>query len=259
MAEVFISYSHVDSKLVDEIAKALEDAGVEYFRDCKSIDWGGRITAEVGDGLRDAAAVLVVVSPASQDSAWVPYEIGFGVALNRRVLPFLTHPSLKLPGYIADLRHLSNVDDVKSYFKSNLDDIKGAVAKKNNPDVRVIVKSFLAPMPNGSMIDGISLEAANHSDMKVFLAGFRIELPGRSKELFFAEDHVTHKANGRVELEPGDSYSLQLIPQRLLIDGLLASDLGRPFVRDQIGRTYFGPTTIADYLDRSSTPSVGHE
>lgn len=240
MADVFISYSHVDSTIVDELATELQRLGVEYFLDRKDIEWGGRISETVSTGLRDSGAILVVVSPASLKSAWVPYEIGFGTALRLRVMPFLTHPSLELPGYISDLKHLSSISEVRDFFETNIDDINRAAQARVTPDVRVYTQGFVAQLPTGQTVHGISINAANHSDQSVFLMNFRVELPDRNEELLPPEDHVTKLPNGNRELKPGDSYSIQLLPDRLLQNGITAQDLGRPLVRDKIGRTYYG-------------------
>jgi len=116
MPDVFVSYAHEDSKVADDIEDILTTCGIDFFRDVKSIAWGDSIDGEVKTALNQARAVLVIISPASLKSYWVHYEIGFASALGKRVLPFLTHPSLDVPGYIINLRHLDNMDQAQMYF-----------------------------------------------------------------------------------------------------------------------------------------------
>ena len=52
-------------------------------------------------------------------SQWVSYEIGFATASQKRILPLLTHPALKVPAFISDLNYLTNIEDVKSFFQKN--------------------------------------------------------------------------------------------------------------------------------------------
>ena len=99
---IFISYAHEDSALVDELCNRLSAEGMQFFRDTKDILWGGTISSDVQQALEQAGGVVVVVSPASVKSQWVPYEIGYATALRKPILPFLTHPSIDLPGYLAD-------------------------------------------------------------------------------------------------------------------------------------------------------------
>lgn len=121
MSTVFISYSHVDTSTADELESLLADLDIDYFRDLKDINWGNSITSKVRDGLDACVAILVIVSPASLKSHWVPYEIGHAAALRKIILPFLTHPSLDVPHYIRDLNCATTVEQVKDYFTNTFD------------------------------------------------------------------------------------------------------------------------------------------
>lgn len=115
---IFISYSHVDNNFVNALAQILDDLEVPYFRDTKSIDWGADIDASVSDALASSSHLLVVISPASESSTWVPYELGQGRALGLVILPLLTHPSLKLPSYLSGNRHLSSIPEFRIEIES---------------------------------------------------------------------------------------------------------------------------------------------
>lgn len=118
MSMVFISYSHVDSEVADSIVAVFEKLGIKYFRDVKHIKWGRSISGEVRGALERSVAILVILSPASIKSQWVPYEVGYGRALHKRVLPFLTHPSIEVPGYMGDLRRISSIAEMREYFEN---------------------------------------------------------------------------------------------------------------------------------------------
>ena len=115
---VFISYSRFDKSLVVELTCALDKRGVEHFLDEKDIEWGADFTEKIGEALRSCSAVLVVISPASLKSSWVPYEIGQAKALGKSVLPLLTHPSLELPGYLKSLNYKTELKEVLQFFDS---------------------------------------------------------------------------------------------------------------------------------------------
>lgn len=119
MSKVFISYSHVDSKTADSIVAVFKKLGIEYFRDVKDIEWGRSISEEVRGALERSGAILVILSPASIKSQWVPYEVGYGRALHKRVLPFLTHPSIDVPGYMGNPRHISRIPEMREYLENN--------------------------------------------------------------------------------------------------------------------------------------------
>ncbi|WP_417851185.1 TIR domain-containing protein [Thalassoglobus sp.] len=121
MSLVFISYSHTDSSHADAIVTTLEELGVETFRDVKDIEWGQAISTKVREGLESAAAIIVIVSPGSLKSQWVAYEVGFGTGTGKRILPYLTHPSLDQPGFMADLTYVKSIDDIRDFFATNTD------------------------------------------------------------------------------------------------------------------------------------------
>lgn len=113
---VFISYAHEDSDLVDQLCDRLATAGLQFFRDTKNISWGGRISSDVQRSLEQAGGVVVIVSPASVKSQWVPYEVGYATALRKPILPFLTHPSIDLPGYLKDLRFITDINQIGTFI-----------------------------------------------------------------------------------------------------------------------------------------------
>jgi hypothetical protein len=132
---VFISYSHADAGLVDSLAAVLDELGVEYFRDVRDIRLGEPITATVGAALARRRVLLVVVSPNSLGSHWVPYEIGHASALRKVIVPFLTDRSLNVPTYIRDLSYATTLEQIRRYF------IEGG------PDKATITRDDAAPQP----------------------------------------------------------------------------------------------------------------
>jgi len=114
---VFISYASVDHEIAEKLAQVLKEADVEYFLDQKDINWGVPITTRVQQGIAECSAIIVVISPASLKSQWVPFEVGHAMGAGKVVLPFVTHPSIERPGYLADLHYVASLKDVELYFK----------------------------------------------------------------------------------------------------------------------------------------------
>jgi len=115
---VFISYSHVDKGFARRLSKRLIQIGVNCFLDEKNIEWGDPITDKVRESLNQCTAIIVILSPASLKSAWVPFEVGQAVSAGKRVLPLLTHPSLDVPLYLADLNCIKQISDAVKFFDS---------------------------------------------------------------------------------------------------------------------------------------------
>ena len=116
MSGIFISYSHVDSPVADEVSQLLTELAIDYFRDTKDIDLGESINARVREAVNECNVLLVIISPASLKSHWVPYEIGHASALGKVIVPFFTHPSLDVPHYIRDLNYATKIDQLRDFF-----------------------------------------------------------------------------------------------------------------------------------------------
>jgi TIR domain len=117
---VFISYSHIDNVFVQNLSELLDEKKIPYFLDRKSIEWGDDIPEGIKDGIETASHLLVVVSPASLKSSWVPYEIGMARARGVKILPLLTHPSLDLPGFIANLSYKVSLESLVEFFDEGI-------------------------------------------------------------------------------------------------------------------------------------------
>jgi len=128
---VFISYSSPDESKAKQIARTLSKIDVNYFFDRKDISWGDDITQQIADGLKKCSALIVIISPASIKSQWVPFEIGQARALGVKILPFLTHPSLDLPGYLHNCHYKTQLADIKKYM---IDNFKGVFAYSDKTD-----------------------------------------------------------------------------------------------------------------------------
>jgi SAM-dependent methyltransferase len=116
--QIFISYSRNDEHEAKKITNVLDELKIDYFKDVKDIEWGKSVQNEVTVALSDCHAVLVVISPGSVKSQWVPYEIGYAMALKKRILPYLTHESITIPGYISNLNYTTSLDTVRNTFSS---------------------------------------------------------------------------------------------------------------------------------------------
>src|SRR5262245_59783120 len=106
---VFISYSHNDKDTAAALARELEGLEVPYFLDTKDNAWGESITDGLHKAMQAASAIVVIVSPASVKSHWLSFELGYAIAMNKPILPFVTHRSIELPDYLRGLRVSSDV------------------------------------------------------------------------------------------------------------------------------------------------------
>jgi hypothetical protein len=84
----FVSYSHEDTAYVTRLVSHLRGCGLPLWFD-GHLAWGSRFTREIRERLALALAVIVVMSPAAEESEWVEREILEGQRHDRLFLPVL--------------------------------------------------------------------------------------------------------------------------------------------------------------------------
>ena len=86
MADIFISYSRTDKKLVSKLVPALERHGVSVWWDSDVIV-GDRYQELVADEIRNAKAMVLVWSSRSSESEWVMREREMAEKFETAILP----------------------------------------------------------------------------------------------------------------------------------------------------------------------------
>ena len=133
--EVFISYASEDEGFAENISKILEGLRIKHFKN--NISLGKRWIDEVNDALLRSTELVVIVSPASLDSNWVNYEIGTAAALGKTILPFLTHPNLKMPEYLTMRQYTHSYDKLTKYFVNKLQEAPISAPQELQEEVKV--------------------------------------------------------------------------------------------------------------------------
>ena len=126
---VFISYSHKDIEVANQIISALKELNLKYFIDEEKIKWGEPISEEIEENLKHTTHQIVIVTKNSINSHWVPYEIGIarGLSLTEdidiKILPFLSGPRIDLPDYLRKLKYIDSIEKLREYFKNELKEL----------------------------------------------------------------------------------------------------------------------------------------
>lgn len=115
---VFISYSHADEKFATEFSARLKKAGLQHFIDRRSILWGDDIPDQVHRALERATHLVVLISPGSERSQWVAYEMGFARGKKVKIVPYLLHPSMQMPGFISSIKYLQDAKDETEFLSA---------------------------------------------------------------------------------------------------------------------------------------------
>lgn len=85
---VFVSYSRDDQRYVDRLARHLTLQGVEVWIDA-DIDYGSRWSAVIREQIDTCEAMLVVMTPAAEQSTWVEREIERAEHIGKPIHPLL--------------------------------------------------------------------------------------------------------------------------------------------------------------------------
>lgn len=80
MSKIFISHSSHDAEFATAFASVLRELGHAPWRFGEKVLPGERWEAEIVSQLRDADALVILVSPESMGSTWVSHELGVALA-----------------------------------------------------------------------------------------------------------------------------------------------------------------------------------
>lgn len=122
---VFISHQKKDSDIARKIADYLEDAGIDIYFDQydNTIDRSNpeSVVQAIRYGIENSSHMLVVFSPNTLGSMWVPWEIGYAYNshVNLGVLRVKSVPKNELPEYLKVVKVVSDIWDMNQFI-SNL-------------------------------------------------------------------------------------------------------------------------------------------
>lgn len=89
MKRVFISYAHDDEDAARDLRIGFHDMEVSGWMDQSDIATGAALAQKVKESLRQASAIVVLVSERSLKSKWVQFEIGAAFAMGKLIIPIL--------------------------------------------------------------------------------------------------------------------------------------------------------------------------
>jgi len=72
--DAFLSYSHADKAVVDQVHAWLVRAGLEVWYDGTHLPAGSMVASELGSAISQCRAALIVLSPQAVESGWVEEE-----------------------------------------------------------------------------------------------------------------------------------------------------------------------------------------
>ncbi len=115
--KVFISHKNVDSEQAIALQAAFTRNRVDTYLDVldSSISAGGKeLTDHIKQNLNSCTDILVVMSRATKDSWWVPFEVGMSAQIDMPTVSFL-RADIDLPEYLCYWPRLRSTNDIDTY------------------------------------------------------------------------------------------------------------------------------------------------
>jgi hypothetical protein len=102
MSHVFISYNQNSGDFIEDLKKNLEDKDFEVwiFEDFDSKPLADDWPKKVDQAIKDAFAVLLIMTPQAKESENVIYEIGYALGAGKKVIPIMLEKT-SLPARIS--------------------------------------------------------------------------------------------------------------------------------------------------------------
>ena len=86
--DVFISYSSKEYEKIAPIKTLLDNNNISYWMAPEAIPAGSNYAKEIPSAIKECKVFLLILSPNTQESKWVPAEIEMAVNLGKTIIPF---------------------------------------------------------------------------------------------------------------------------------------------------------------------------
>lgn len=126
---VFISYQRADEIYAARVAEYITSKGINVFFDLKdrSLKFFNQtnrpkeVTNSIKKGIEDSDYMIVIVSPTTMNSVWVPFEVGYAYEnMFKDKMVCLRHKDIvssTLPHYLRTKQVLEGFSDLAEYLK----------------------------------------------------------------------------------------------------------------------------------------------
>ena len=115
--DVFVSHTTKDDDLAEEVAKCIRSFGLTAWVDSDHLERkhdGPSMASQIQGVIRRSYCLLAVVTSATSESWWVPFEIG--VASDRdRYLSTYGDPRVSLPSFLSAWPRVRDHDELHSW------------------------------------------------------------------------------------------------------------------------------------------------
>ena len=133
----FISYSRIDSKIIDTLMARLRQAGYRVWVDRVGIAGGEHWRQEIVDAIENCTVFILALSPHSVLSENVRKEVDLADSANCPIVPLELQPITNLPAklkyQLAGIQRINLATNFEIGFRQLLDAIESGVAPASAP------------------------------------------------------------------------------------------------------------------------------
>lgn len=127
MSHIFISYSQADSDFSEILHNKLEQNGFTIWRDVAGLRAGDEWRKGIDEAIRQASALIVVMTPEAKASEYVTYEWAFAWGAGVKLIPLLLKQT-ELHPRLGSLQHLEFMHRQARPWAALIELLKGAEA-----------------------------------------------------------------------------------------------------------------------------------
>lgn len=113
--------------------------------------------------------------------------------------------------------------------------------KLSKPLLKIKLSISFAQSPIYGDMQGMNVTVENHSIFKTFISQFQIELPQKEEVAVLLYEGFTSQLLPEVVLEPGQSFSFNVVKQNLSGAVNSINEFGRLVVKTDIGHKFYVP------------------
>ncbi|MBV9616991.1 MAG: HEAT repeat domain-containing protein [Ktedonobacteraceae bacterium] len=139
MKHVFISYKHEDFDFAESVKLRLEEVGFKTWKD-DHIHAGEEWRNSIDQAIKNAFAMVVIMTPEAKASEYITYEWSFAVGMGVRIIPLKykatpLHPRLEVFQY---LDFTSNNNDLRPWKRLIAEITEAAQVARSSPTAGVL-------------------------------------------------------------------------------------------------------------------------
>ena len=207
MRHVFISYHHDDGDFAENLISRIEKVDLETWVDNDHLQAGEDWRTEIDQAIKDACALIVIMTPEARSSEYVTYEWAFAWGAGVKVIPVL-YKDTKLHPRLEALQYLDFTSRTTRPWDALFDAIR--IAARLHPQTSPSSSSSLPSYLRQALED---LDNANANDRKNAIENLaKLNSPIARQALKDAINHPLQDVRFSAALIQAEFKDLEAIP-----------------------------------------------